>query len=282
LIVKCDWFEVAIKSWRKFGDTEQKLVGNITGLDSSLFVVDKGYGGYRYRLEYDGIHLLYESSSPYAGVKLRMSGEGMETFRTRSAYSFDQLVHSTALHTDVSSSRLDMCVDDFSGKFAVEHLLGELMQGRLSTRIRRSYPFFGVDNSTGDISGMTIYHGEKTSEKRYYAYDKVAEREEHEVTLPDGVTNWLRYEGRFRRRVASDILECAVQTGRDVHLVFLDKLFSDLSWKTPNGDTNRSRWPESDWWRDFKERAYASVNDKSPTAFTVEDSGGQWEPLAVV
>lgn len=189
--------------------------------------------GYPFRQSFGGIHILY-GASEQMGVCLTMSGQGCRSFETYGhgdwAALFDYF-----LDEDSTITRLDLAFDDHAGLLPLDQMLDDTID---HCYVSKSRFWQVVQGSTG----TTIYHGSPQSKIRFRIYDKALER-----GLLDG-THWVRLEMQLRDENAVSMAK-QILTDYDVGRCFLGVMRNYLTYRVPNSDSNRSRWPIAEYWQ---------------------------------
>lgn len=189
--------------------------------------------GYPMRQMYGGINILYGGRDDM-GVCLTMSGQGCRTFESYGHGDWFGLLAFFLTPDDYNITRLDVAFDDHTGILDINRLLDDTDDHYYVSKSRWWKVEYGSE-------GTCIYHGSPKSDVRIRIYDKAAER-----GLLDG-THWVRVELQLRDKLASamadEIILCP-----NVGRAFCGVLRNYLTYRDPNGDTNRSRWPLADYW----------------------------------
>ncbi len=190
--------------------------------------------GYPMRKTWDGVTLLYGGRDDM-GVCLTMSGAGCRTFESNSNVSWMELLsHFAREPQSYNITRLDLAFDDHSGILDIERILDDTDDHYYVSKSKWWKAEYGSE-------GTCIYHGSPTSRIRFRIYDKAAER-----GLLDG-THWIRVECQLRDKNAFSAVENILRS-QDVGLTFSGILRNYLTYREPNNDSNRSRWPIADYW----------------------------------
>ena len=189
--------------------------------------------GYPFRQSFGGIHILYGGRDDM-GVCLTMSGQGCRSFESYGHGDwFGLLAHF--LDPECNVTRLDLAYDDHTGILPLDQMLDDTID---HCYVSKSRFWQVVQGSTG----TTIYHGSPQSKIRFRIYDKALER-----GLLDG-THWVRLEMQLRDNNAAAMIR-EILSDLDVGRSFLGVLRNYLTYRVPNGDSNRSRWPIADYWQ---------------------------------
>lgn len=192
--------------------------------------------GYPMRQMYGGVNILYGGRDDM-GVCLTMSGQGCRTFETYGHGDWFGLLGTFITPDDYNLTRLDLAFDDHTGILDINRLLDDTDDHYYVSRSRWWKVEYGSE-------GTSIYHGSPKSDVRFRIYDKAAERGLH-----DG-SHWIRVEMQLRDKLASS-MGAEILTDLDVGRSFCGVLRNYLTYRDPNSDSNRSRWPLADYWENL-------------------------------
>lgn len=192
--------------------------------------------GYPMRQIYQGVNILYGGRDDM-GVCLTMSGQGCRTFETYGHGDWFGLLGTFITPGDYNITRLDLAFDDHTGILNMNQLLDDTDDHCYVSRSRWWKVEYGSQ-------GTSIYHGSPKSDVRFRIYDKAAER-----GMLDGC-HWIRVEMQLRDKLASSMVSVILRD-LDVGRSFCGVLRNYLTYRVPNGDSNRSRWPLADYWEEL-------------------------------
>lgn len=208
-------------------------VRDLLGLsDVSWQKMEKGRNGYRQRLFFENINILYDGAENM-GICVDMSGQGCRAFETYSSVTWDQLFSAIYFASDdFKITRLDVAYDDHTGILDIERIQDDTDDHYYVSRSKTWKVEYGS-------AGTTIYHGSPKSNMYIRIYDKAAEQDlENE--------HWIRVEMQMRDEIASGFVD-----GLMLHPMgeqFRGVLHNYLRYVVPADDTNMSRWPMADYW----------------------------------
>lgn len=197
-----------------------------------------GRNFYRSGVTFHGVSIWYDGIRDNMGVCVNMSGQGCRAFESHGHGSWESLIH--LLISDpftYNISRLDAAYDDHTGILDIEQLRSDVDSRYYVCRSTQWEVQYGSE-------GTTIYFGSEKSDIMLRIYDKAAER-----GLDD--THWIRVELQLRRDRAKHFALNVFKHDFDIGKVFSGVLVGYLAFKTPDGDSNRSRWPVADYWLDL-------------------------------
>ena len=226
---------VILFDWLTFTCKAEGLdsVRDLLGLsDVSWQKMEKGRNGYRQRLFFENISILYDGADNM-GICVDMSGQGCRAFETYSSVTWDQLFSSIYFYPDdFKITRLDVAYDDHTGLLDIERIQDDTDDHHYVSRSKTWKVEYGS-------AGTTIYHGSPKSNMYIRIYDKAAEQQ-----LED--SHWIRVEMQMRDEIASGFVD-----GLMIHPIgdqFRGVLHNYLRYVVPASDTNMSRWPMADYW----------------------------------
>lgn len=223
--------------WLTFTCKEDSInsVRDLLGLSDVPFEeMEKGRNGYRKRLFFDNISILYDGAENM-GICVDMSGKGCRTFETYSTITWDHLF--SYLNSEPDSykiTRLDCAFDDHTGILDIDVLRDDTDDHHYISRSRTWKVEYGS-------AGTTIYHGSPKSNMYIRIYDKAAEQNLD--------SHWIRVELQMRDDIASGFLDGLML--RPIGIQFRGVLCNYLRYVTPSDDTNMSRWGSCDYWEDL-------------------------------
>lgn len=189
--------------------------------------------GYPMRQMFGGINILYGGRDDM-GVCFTMSGQGCRTFESYGHGDWFHLLSTFSVPDDYNMTRLDVAFDDHSGILDMDRLLDDTDDHNYVSRSRWWMVEYGSE-------GACIYHGSPKSDVRIRIYDKAAER-----GLQDG-SHWIRVELQLRDKLAANMAS-EILLSQNIGRSFCGVLRNYLTYRSPNGDSNRSRWPLVDYW----------------------------------
>lgn len=202
--------------------------------------MDKGRNGYRQRLCFENISILYDGADNM-GICVDMSGQGCRAFETYSSISWGNLFLSLSFSPDdYKITRLDIAFDDHTGLLDIDRIQDDTDDHLYVSRSRTWKVEYGS-------AGTTIYHGSPKSNMYIRIYDKAAEQ------LLD--THWIRVELQMRDEIASGFVDGLLH--RPVGVQFRGVLHNYLRYVVPVDDTNMSRWPMADYWEKLLDNVQA-------------------------
>lgn len=184
--------------------------------------------GYTVERQYKTITIGYHPILEYMGICLEFTGEALKDYRKMiKGYDIEMaesfILRSVAEVADSFESaqpgimfsskctRIDIAIDEFNGEYSVEDFIDEYYRkrGRIDSeqvnngevimkamKVSRQI----IQTTNGDSS---LYIGSINSAKRFNIYNKVAERKSAGENVDE--TNWVRFEGRFKKEYALQI-----------------------------------------------------------------------------
>lgn len=232
---KIDWSERAESLLDEIADKLQLgkkyiAVGGDNN-DSEIRTIPKlAKKGYKVERQYKNLVMGYHPLFEYMGVCIELSGDALRDYRKMMAPKGVELVEAYILRNvaNVAESfrsaqhginfaskctRIDIAIDVFDGKYSVTDYIDDYYHadGVITSE--------QVNKKTGEVfekpmnvgkqiiqttsGGESLYVGSISSSKRLNIYNKVAERENAGEQLEE--TNWVRFEGRFKKEYALQI-----------------------------------------------------------------------------
>lgn len=234
---------LVLRDWLSFTSqtlTPQEIIKHI-GLAECPWTEIAGARGYKDRLYFGGISIHFNGREGM-GTWCEMSGTGCRTFETYSLISWEELT-DWLIDQKFNITRLDIAFDDHSGILDVEQVQQDTEAGNMVTR---SDAWETIRSSKG--ASLTI--GSPQSLFRLRIYDKAAERAaklkgEEKAQLAG--THWVRVEMQLRDERAKEFLR--LTQDEELGTIFAGVLKNYIRYVEPNGDSNKSRWPMTDYWQ---------------------------------
>lgn len=226
-----DWFSVTAKHY-----TPESII-TLLGMDVTAFKTVQGARGYRERLYLDGISVHFGGREE---VWLEMSGQGCRTFETFGHGNWSSLFAEVRKDSRYHITRMDVAFDDHEGLLNLETIFNDVDSGNFVSK----FDFWEIRKSS---KGITIYHGSPASDVRFRIYDKAKERNRED----EG--HWVRFEIQLRDKKASNFSNLMLQ--RPIGFVFMSVVNNYLRYVRPTNDSNKRRWPKTEYWKIFVDEA---------------------------
>lgn len=256
-----DWISLTFKNKRydKDGNFVDKFdyrdVIQFLGLEKVPFEHGSGAKGFKERLYFNGISILYDSDK-FDYMWVEISGQGCRAFESLSLNNdYHQLFKCILQNSDIINiTRLDVAYDDFIGLLDIYAIARDIIPDISDTT---NYNFVSPLRSHGvnvTDKGICCNVGSPRSEIMFRIYDKAAERNKS-----DDIPHWVRCEIQLRRARALEFIRLMEEDHITIeHLYFL-VLNNYLRFVKPGSDSNKSRWEIADHWVKF---CYSLTNDK--------------------
>ena len=233
-----DWLEFTLPDEFRIHDRYLSLKSYLR-IDGATFChAPRGMNGYKKQIIYGKARILMDGSEDM-GVHVILSGEAI---RQMSA-DILVLLH-WILHHSGKISRIDLALDDVTGKLTLSRVKKAIRARAVTCRARDFRCMQSGSLSTGEVTGETFYFGSAQSRTQYRIYDKAAEQ---------GIEGqWIRCEGQYRQENAHLVAQLIHDAKFDIGPVFCGLLRGYLNFLTPSKtDTNKSRWATAQWWLDL-------------------------------
>lgn len=228
-IVLYDWLSFTSKN-----HTPEQLISAL-GLSQCPWSEIKGAHGYRDRKYFSCISVHYNGREDM-GVWVELSGQGCRTFESLSSVGWEALFHWIS-EQQCKITRLDVAFDDHTGVLDISKIAEDTCGGSFVSRS----DYWETRLSS---KGSTVIIGSPQSKVLVRIYDKAAERH----CDPD--THWVRIELQLRDDRATQFIRIPLTIGE----AFSGVLLNYLRYVIPQeGDTNKWRWPMTDYWIDMLE-----------------------------
>lgn len=228
-IVIYDWVSITSKI-----HTPEQII-SMLGMEDLTWDSIKGAHGYKDRLYYNCISIHY-NGSPEMGVWLEMSGQGCRCFETVGHGDYDWLLNFALDHPDdMKITRLDVAYDDHTGVLDINQITNDTLSGNY---VAKANSWECVQSS----KGTSVIIGSRQSAVLIRIYDKARER-----GITDG-SHWIRVELQLRDDRCKEFIRIENPIGEAFACVVLNY----LRYVVPDeADTNKWRWPLTDYWADM-------------------------------
>jgi phage replication initiation protein len=222
-------------------------------LGNELEWVEKSSGnlGYRRSVRNGGIVIYYDHNEPGRGVCIAISGKGCRQLEATGVVvtwaGWSNLLRRLTTTPGVHLTRLDVAYDDRAGLLSMERVKEYVDGGQVVSRFKSAYTVQKktLNPDSGQARGLTVNFGSRVSKVMSRFYDKAAEQ---------GVEgHWVRCEIEAKDSHAMELAALLANCpGGEEGAVVAGVLRHYISFRERSeGDTNRSRWPESQWWLAF-------------------------------
>lgn len=228
-IVIYDWLSFTSK--KHFPDELIKALG----LEHCPWSETRGARGYQDRKYFSCISIHYNGRSDM-GVWVEMSGQGCRTFESLSTIDWNDLfkfINDNELHI----TRLDVAYDDHTGIIDIPTIVNDTQCGMY---VSKSDYWETLMSS----KGSSIQIGSPKSRVLVRIYDKAAERGR-------AGEHWNRVELQLRDDRAAQFVALPLSIGE----AFAGVLLNYLRYVVPIDDSNKWRWPLTDYWQNLVEDA---------------------------
>lgn len=221
---------LVIYDWLSFTSkvhTPDQLISAL-GLSHVPWQEIKGARGYRDRKYFSCISIHY-NGRPDMGVWVEMSGQGCRTFESLSEVTWEG-IFGFIRENGLKITRLDVAYDDHTGILDIMRIAGDTQN---SMYVSKSDYWETLLSS----KGTSVQIGSPQSKVLIRMYDKAAERGK-----PD--EHWIRVELQLRDDRAVQFTKIPLPIGQ----AFAGVLLNYLRYVEAGEDSNRWRWPMTDYW----------------------------------
>ncbi|MNW41507.1 Replication initiation factor [compost metagenome] len=248
LISLIDWLNVTLKT------QNTREVMELIGIPESEFKeMPTGLYSYRSRLACGDIYVLYDGRADM-GTHIQFSGQGCRQWENYWGSSWEQLLENL-YKAGANFSRLDLAVDDIryydeEPYFRVPDIIARAKNGTCRSKFRKGRREESFSLGDGSSNGDTIYFGRSSSDLQVRIYEKNFERINEGFDLHENLTAWNRVELQLRDKRALETVELILRGNESGSIIF-GLLSNYINFCEPNCDSNKSRWPISEFWLDF-------------------------------
>lgn len=216
-------------------------VVELLGLDNVKFENMNGFYGYKDKLFFDNISIMY-NGRPGMGVCVEMSGKGCRAFETYGTGDYDSIFALILRHYSedadkrmMNITRLDIAYDDFSGVLDLPMLCRETQKLNFVSRFKDWQVIYGN-------KGIAVNHGSKCSNVFVRIYDKRLEQNMQTV-----ISHWVRCELQLRKECASGYL----MLSGDINTRYFNVLNNYLRYVLEVVQSNPSMSETAPYWLKF-------------------------------
>lgn len=253
-----DWIQATILT--DYGLNIYELFRDLFGIDPRVVVKEaSGFFGYDTSYCYKDIRIMTAEYRKLEGLQdmgyhIYITGQGcrdLEDLNVDYQKLFKKLLSYHARFT-----RVDISVDDFSGKyFSTNKVQKCVKKGEVVTRFRNTIEFIKTKLVDGSNDGFTIWFGSRASDLQVVFYDKMKERESKDYIVSSDIKFWCRLEVRFRNENAMSIIEnFANNSFEEFKKYYIGVIDNNVRFvKRKETDKNKRRWKSIDWWNKFVE-----------------------------
>jgi len=223
------------------------------GLTTVTFTSMPGLNGYKSRLVYGGISIMYDGFKNDMGVCVNISGHGCRDFETYSSLSWAELLNNIVCYDELMNiTRLDVAYDDFENMLNMDVICNSIQNHMY---VSKAHEWEVVRSS----KGTSAYIGSEASLVRFRFYDKAAEQK-----ITDG-THWVRMEMQLRKERAVKFVQSVFTDdnlksmnrhnfGDYITLLFsfvVNNYLRFVEDDSSSSDSNMSRRKAASWWIEF-------------------------------
>jgi phage replication initiation protein len=250
-----DWLQVTF-----LGTSNPLDVIVILGMQESDFETKEiGKFGYKFHMRNGHIAIYYSDDLPHC--HLEITGQGCREYEARKLFDWTELLGMILMLEGINITRLDLAVDDFKGYFKIQTLYQKLRRAHARSKFKTYRYMTKGKISEREVSGHTVYLGDPSSRLMVRFYDKLLERISKGVEVEEGLTCWNRTEIQLRDERAKMAALMIATESENIGSLIAGLLRNYINFVNPkknkNGeiDSNKSRWPISDFWLAFTNAA---------------------------
>lgn len=245
-----DWFSFSTKYYSEID------IVKLLKLEGCNFQKLKGMHGYRDRIYFESISIHY-NGGPEMGVWCEMSGKGCRAYETYGDNDYE-LLFKMALSEDINITRLDIAYDDFVGVFNMNTICKD-------TQVQNYVSKWKSYECIYSNGGNSVLFGSRQSDIIMRIYDKAAEQKQK------GILHWIRLELQMRDDRALGFIRAYMAGMYDLGQIFQQVLYNYIRFVVKTADSNKSRWPNTDYWNKFiQESEKLSIYEKPGTQYTMD------------
>lgn len=248
-----DWVQVTFFNFK----SPYEII-EVLGLEENEFKDGLGLYSYSKSLISDGIQILYDGREDM-GIHLQITGQGCRYYEEKNIKVWSKLF-AEFLSYDAKFSRLDLAIDDFKPYFKIPTVVNKIKKGELVSRFKTAIRIEKINVLDGSNKGNTVYFGSPQSLIQIRMYEKKEEREEKGYKIEEGLESWNRTEIQLRNEraniaanlIAGYFLNSSKEDFDEEIGKFISGILANyLRFVNKSNDENKSRWPVSNFWKEF-------------------------------
>lgn len=267
-----DWISISTKY-------DPKWLISFLGLENCPWEVIEGYkNGYSHHYEFGNIRVYFSFDMSYVKgyYLLEMSGQGCRTFETHGNGDYEKLFDLVRMGLTqpreqriTRITRIDVAYDDLSGDLDLDLICNKTKDQEFVSRFKDSPA--AIFSKGGNSSTF----GRRAGNCFIRIYDKALERGYNEemcakleIAYP---FHWVRCELQLRHDAAGGFVSNLKRDHANIGELYCSVLKNYLSFRDPVlTDSNKRRWPESDFWTKFLNGAHAiSLFDRPGVSYNL-------------
>lgn len=250
-----DWLQVTF-----LGTSNPLDVITVLGMNERDFETKEvGKFGYKFHMRNGHLAIYYSDDLPHC--HLEITGQGCREYESRKIYDWTELLGMILMLDRVNITRLDLAVDDFQGYFKIQTLYQKLRRSHARSKFKTYRYMTKGKISERVVSGHTVYLGDPSSRLMIRFYDKLLERLSKGVEVEEGLVCWNRTEIQLRDERAKMAAVMIALEEENIGSLISGILRNYINFVNPKKnkkgeiDSNKSRWPISDFWLAFTNAA---------------------------
>lgn len=183
-------------------------------------------------------------------TRVELKGEGCREFERRNGSWYDLAYY--ILLNGGWLTRLDLAIDDFSGKITTKELDNKIHNCEYVSKFKVVNPDGTKNCIDYSDNGWGYLFGGNYSAIKLRLYDKLIERQSKGISI--NVNSWIRYEIRFMYDMAKSVLVPLIENLNNINVFALGILKQIIEFKKPMlTDSNKYRWQSWNKWDNFLE-----------------------------
>ncbi len=234
---------------------------------------------YNSMYSYNGIDIALANPEHFAeqGLMIRFSGGGVAYYeKYRRSYNkewswvtFLKEFFSLGFYgLKCKCTRIDLAYDDISYDdtrlISLDRIKKGIMHGELVSLFKKKNPrenkrvYLDVDfnedyNGKNDLTGNTIYVGNRKSTACVRFYDKLKEQLDKKNDVGENIKHWVRMEFEFKQNRAMAVCDSLMMLSMEEFGTYMSQVVNRyIRFVKPNGDGSHNyRCVSRKWWRDI-------------------------------
>lgn len=239
-------------------DSESSDLLTRLGLNLEYFTeLENSNYGFKKCHEYNGIKL-YRKGKTEGVICLELTGAGCRFYESLDCFISWQDFFLTVGMYNPAYRRIDIAIDDYKSYFQLTTIEKYLSKGWVRSRFAEYQTLKKGLTNTGEVTGRTVYLGNRKSRVFVRMYDKrlqlIGKYQKSETTkelINDLPAQWNRTEIEFKNERADEVADVICNTN-DLNIFILGVLRNYIIFIKPSKtDTNKARWKMAKFWEQF-------------------------------
>lgn len=247
--------------WRAF--TVKEVCTMLGSLGEKAKRMEKGMHGYNtHHVTAAGVKILSDGNADM-GVHVIISGQTCQRLSEVQAFV------KNVLDEFGKFTRVDLAVDEYTGKLPLVKMIKKCKKGECSSCLRSWSVIESGLISDGSSTGRTLYLGSRESDVMARAYDKWLQLRSKGYPKNLLPKSWIRFELEIKGAAAINTAKLIAAGELSLSEITFGLIKRYVNFKDAKGP-RKDRWKVSEWWADWLGSVSALSVAKSKPVTTIE------------